>query len=117
MGDIAAVTIDCADPQRLAGFWAQVLGVEVAGDYGEFVFLKEGRESAPALAFQRVPDPTPGKNRVHVDVRAAEPASEVARLRELGAAHVGDHEMGGFAWTVLADLEGNQFCVVGPHQE
>lgn len=112
MTEIAAVTIDCEDPQRLAGFWAQVLGVAVTGDYGQYVFLESGGEGKPTLAFQQVPDPTPGKNRVHVDLRADDRPAEVARLTDLGATYLTEQEMGGFAWTVLADPEGNQFCVV-----
>jgi hypothetical protein len=88
-----------------------VLGVAVGGDYGEFVFLQPVREGTPALAFQRVPDPTPGKNRIHVDLRTDDRVAEVARLTGLGATYVADREMGGVAWTVLADPEGNQFCL------
>ena len=114
MTEIASVTIDCVDPQRLAAFWTQVLGVAVGDDYGEYVFLEPVREGAPAMGFQRVPDPTPGKNRIHVDLRADDRAAEVNRLAGVGAIHVADREMSGFAWTVLADPEGNQFCVAGP---
>ncbi len=107
------VTIDCVDPHRLAQFWTQTLGVDVAADYGDFVMLQPARHGAPALGLQRVPDPTPGKNRVHVDLRADDREAQVARLEGLGATRVDDQEVAGFAWTVLADPEGNRFCVAG----
>ena len=69
---------------------------------------------APALGFQKVPDPTPGKNNVHLDFRAADREAEVARLVDLGARETGRHNFGpDFDWVVLADPEGNAFCVAG----
>jgi len=59
--------------------------------------------------------PTRGKNRVHVDLATPDRVAEVARLTADGATFVADHREDGFAWTVPADPEGNQFCVSGPH--
>lgn len=56
-------------------------------------------------------DPTPGKNRLHLDVAAEDVDAEVVRLLEAGATHVSDQEMPGFRWVVLAYPDGNQFCV------
>jgi len=66
------------------------------------------------LGLQRVPEPRSGKNRVHVDLSGGSRATEVPRLVGLGATVVGEHEMPGLVWTVLADPEGNEFCV-GEH--
>jgi len=110
---VEMVTFDCADPRRLAEFWAAALETEVAGDYGDFVMLARPAEGSPALSFQRVPEPTPGKNRVHVDLATADRAAEVARLIGLGAT-VRYDQLGtvpGFDWTTLTDPEGNEFCV------
>ena len=63
------------------------------------------------LAFGRVAERTPGKNKVHVDFVTDDRPAEVARLVALGATFVADHEVPGLTWTVLADPEGNQFCV------
>jgi predicted enzyme related to lactoylglutathione lyase len=110
---VEMVTFDCADPARLAEFWAAALETEVAGDYGDFVMLARPAEGSPALSFQRVPDPTPGKNRVHVDLATADRAAEVDRLLGLGATLRHDQldTVPGFAWSTLADPEGNEFCV------
>lgn len=105
------ITIDCADPKRLSGFWTQVLGVEVAADYGEFLYLNPQKEGGVRLGFQKVPEPRAGKNRLHLDLGAADRAAEVARLTGLGATQVAEHSAPGLNWTVLADMEGNQFCV------
>lgn len=105
------VTIDCLDPQTLAGFWSTVLEVPVQADYGDFVFLAASSNGGPMLGLQRVPDPTSGKNRVHVDLRGGHLATETPRLLALGASMIAEHQMPGFAWVVLADPEGNQFCI------
>ncbi|HEX3751664.1 MAG TPA: VOC family protein [Streptosporangiaceae bacterium] len=113
---IGMVTIDCADPKRLAGFWAAALGVAVQADYGDFVFLQRPADGGPVLGLQRVPEPRAGKNRVHVDLAGGPQATEVPRLVGLGATVVAEHELPALRWTVLADPEGNQFCV-GEHPE
>jgi predicted enzyme related to lactoylglutathione lyase len=106
------VTIDCADPADLVPFWTAATGYKVAADHaGEFVVLEPEEGLGPALGLQRVPEPTPGKNRVHIDFHVLDREAEVARLIGLGAARVGDHSVPGFGWTVLSDPAGNQFCV------
>jgi len=113
---IGMVTIDCAEPQQLAAFWSEALGVSIQGDYGDFVFLARPVDGGPVLGLQRVPEPRSGKNRVHVDLSGGSRVTEVPRLVGLGAKVVGDHEMPGLVWTVLADPEGNEFCV-GEHTD
>ena len=72
--------------------------------------------SQPALGFQRVDDPTPGKNRVHVDLAVDDPAEAVERFVASGATRVAAHALDdGFAWTVLRDPHGNHFCVSPAH--
>ena len=108
----AGVTIDCQDPDALAPFWAAALGYEVGQDFdGQFLMLQPPGGNGPYLALQRVPEPRVGKNRVHLDFHCPDRAAEVARLVELGATELGQHKMSGFVWTVLADPEGNEFCV------
>jgi hypothetical protein len=109
--ELGMITIDCTNPQELAEFWTAALGVTVAGDYGPFVILARPESGGPALAFQQVPEPRAGKNRVHVDFSAPDPRAEVRRLVSLGAAEQARHSQPGVAWTVLADPEGNEFCV------
>ena len=76
---VEMITFDCTDPDALAQWWAQALGGEVkVFAPGEFVVLI--RPDGPRLGFQKVPDPTPGKNRVHLDFTAADAEAEVTRL-------------------------------------
>ena len=65
------------------------------------------------MAFQKVDDPTPGKNRVHIDFSTADMEAEVERLVGLGASETGRQTSGEFTWVVLADPDGNAFCVAG----
>ncbi|MEC3980774.1 VOC family protein [Amycolatopsis sp. H20-H5] len=109
--ELGMITIDCEDPQRLAAFWTGALGVSIAQDYGDFLFLTPAREGGPTLGFQRVPEPRAGKNRVHIDFGAHDREEEVKRLVELGATEGERHEQPGLVWTVLTDPEGNEFCV------
>ncbi|PRX46108.1 hypothetical protein B0I33_108255 [Prauserella shujinwangii] len=116
------LAIDCADPRGLARFWCSVLGYEVQDDDGEVVTIgsprvPEGRNRPgpvpPTLTFAHVPEGKTGKNRLHLDVNPTdrEQADEVRRLLDLGARHA-DVGQGDASWVVLADPEGNEFCVL-----
>jgi predicted enzyme related to lactoylglutathione lyase len=110
---IRQVAIDTADPQRLADWWAEQTGGVVYADLGQYVMVGIGsRENGFSLCFQRVDEPTPGKNRLHLDCSATDVDAEVRRFVAAGAKLVRQHKTDGFAWTVLADPDGNQFCVV-----
>jgi predicted enzyme related to lactoylglutathione lyase len=109
------VTIDCADPRSLAKFWMAAAGYELQHDMGgEYVLVGPASGDGMRLGLQRVPEPRVGKNRMHVDWAADDRTAEVARLEELGAAVVASHSVPGLVWTVLADPEGNVFCVSAP---
>ena len=115
---IGMVTVDSTDPLPLAQWWARRLGGRVV-DQSDGWFVEvvpaEGA-TGPVLAFQRVEDPTPGKNRLHLDLRPTDQAAEVARREGLGAtrAEVGQSEREDASWVVMADVEGNEFCVLRP---
>jgi Glyoxalase-like domain len=115
--------IDCADPGGLARFWCAVLGYEVQ-DEDEDASVTIGSPVAPdsnkhrgpvppILTFARVPEGKTVKNRLHIDVSPAdrEQDEEVRRLLDLGARHA-DVGQGDVSWVVLADPEGNEFCVL-----
>jgi hypothetical protein len=134
------IAIDCADPARLAEFWAAALpGYQVQPPPPGFdswdAFLDandvppEHRNDAsavvgdgPRVFFQKVPEPKTGKNRVHLDLHAGGGPSvpldeqreriraEVARLQALGASLVEERAGLGVAWAVMTDPEGNEFC-------
>ncbi|MEV0682047.1 VOC family protein [Actinosynnema sp. NPDC050436] len=111
---IGMITIDTPDPHKLAEFWTGALGTDVRHDWGEFLIIGPATEGGLQLGLQRVEGVTPGKNRVHFDAHVADRAAEVSRLVELGATEVGEHTVPGLTWTVLADPDGNQFCVGQP---
>ncbi len=109
---IEMITFDTLDPDRLARWWAEALDAAVEPVMpGEFVMVVPA--SGPRLGFQRVDDPTPGKNRVHLDFATADDLeSQVARLVALGAVETGRHAFGDeFNWVVFADPDGNAFCL------
>jgi predicted enzyme related to lactoylglutathione lyase len=109
----AMVTFDTLDARALSAWWAEQTGGEVRDIAdGWFVMVTPGPMGGPVLGFQKVEDPTPGKNRVHLDFGgSAGREAEAERLLAAGASLVGRHEHDGYAWVVLADPDGNQFCV------
>jgi predicted enzyme related to lactoylglutathione lyase len=105
------ITFDCADAERLAGFWSSVLDEAVdPGASPDFATITS-RTSASWM-FVKVPEPKSVKNRVHVDLATEDLDAELARLTGLGAARVADHDESGTRWTTLSDPEGNEFDVV-----
>ena len=110
---ISHVMIDALDPEALAPFWAELLGVEIAArvDEGRFVFLAS-TQGVPALGLQRVPEPKETKNRVHVDLEVDDIEEATRWVRGHGGSRVADHRLGDFHWRVMADPEGNEFCLV-----
>lgn len=109
------VAIDCADAYELARFWSEVLGrplhpEDEPGDAEIDVMLPEG----PLPHFNQVPEPKTIKNRIHLCLRPKTTREEeVERLLGLGATLVTDRrEPDGAGWAVLADPEGNEFCVL-----
>jgi predicted enzyme related to lactoylglutathione lyase len=107
------ITFDSTDPDKLAEWWARVVDGTV-NPLAPGFFVTVTRPAGPGLAFQKVGDPTPGKNRVHVDFSAPDLEAEVKRLVDLGATETGRGEAGpAFQWVVFADPDGNAFCVAG----
>jgi predicted enzyme related to lactoylglutathione lyase len=106
------LVLDAADPEALADFWTQALGLERLGSAGSYVYL-ESKGTLPKLLLQRVGEPKVGKNRMHLDIKAEDVDAEVARLESIGAKRLEgrDHCEQGCRWIVMADPEGNEFCV------
>ncbi|MFI7006607.1 VOC family protein [Streptomyces sp. NPDC050145] len=113
------VTLDCADTEAQAAFWLAALtplGYR-RGFHGHPYLSLVGPSPAPTLLLQHVPEPKQGKNRMHLDLDfdTSDLASEVNRLEELGAARLSEElSEHGFRWIVVADPEGNEFCVFNP---
>jgi predicted enzyme related to lactoylglutathione lyase len=114
------IVLDCADPDRVAAFWAQALGWEPQRQRG-FVWMSASGDPARGdlmLVFVSVPEPKTVKNRVHIDVSPSgcDQEVEVERLLGLGATRV-DIGQGDVPWVVLADPEGNEFCVLARRRD
>ena len=109
-----SVVLDCRDPESLAGFWTAALHYERVASDGDFVGLRDPQNRLPTLVLQRVPEPKSTKNRMHLDVFSDQFAHDFARLRQLGATVVTpEHvESDGTRLTVLADPDGNEFCLL-----
>jgi predicted enzyme related to lactoylglutathione lyase len=93
-------------------FYVAALGYEAFGAIGQYrsIIPPEGQHG-PKLIFQRVDEPKLGKNRLHLDVQHPDIEAEASRLEALGAVRVRRHEEFGTAWILMADPEGNEFCV------
>jgi catechol 2,3-dioxygenase-like lactoylglutathione lyase family enzyme len=108
-----STVVDCNDAQRVGAFWAELLGMplrsEPGGDEVEYWldFGPEGRD----LLFLNVPEAKTVKNRLHLDLRPDDQEAEVQRALSLGATHI-DIGQGQQTWVVLADPEGNEFCIL-----
>jgi hypothetical protein len=115
--NMGGITIDCAEPRKLAEFWKRALDLEVLLDVdGYYLMLHSPANPAqPYLGLQQVAEEKSGKNRVHIDFSTDEPDGEIARLVALGAVASDRHEVPGLTWTVLLDPEGNEFCVGSRH--
>ena len=112
------LVIDANDPVGLAGFWSRVLDYPITDQDEDFAEISA--PAGPSIVFVKVPEPKTVKDRIHIDVNATDrdQMDEVARIKELGATDV-DVGQGDVSWVVLADPEGNEFCVlrsrVEPH--
>ncbi len=121
---IASVTFDCTNALTVGRFWSGALGrpldPKASSDYATIGFAGRRdtvgwaaveREDDPTWMFVKVAEPKTAKNRIHLDVMTPDCEGEVSRLVDLGATRVADMEEYGYEWTVMADPEGNEFCV------
>jgi len=111
------VVLDCADLGRAAEFWTAALGYVRAGDAQDpYQALVPSDGIGLELLLQRVPEAKDAKNRLHLDLRTRELEQEVARVLALGAAVLTPEPLheDGWTWHILADPDGNEFCVVEP---
>ena len=107
------LVLDCADPEALAGFWSPALGLQRLGSAGNYVLLVSPSGTLPQLLLQRVAEAKTAKNRMHLDIMTPDIDAETARLEGLGARRVETQARTEFGhrWVILADPEGNEFCV------
>jgi predicted enzyme related to lactoylglutathione lyase len=107
------LVLDCTNPDALARFWSEALGYTTLGGAGNYVMLVDPDGVKPKLLLQAVPEPKAAKNRMHLDIETPHVEAEAARLESLGAHRLeaqlrAEH---GTTWVIMADPEGNEFCV------
>ena len=114
---IRCVAVDSRDPAAIARFWASALGWRVTFEEPDEVAVEppEGTSGTlpyPDLLFVTVPEDKQIKNRLHLDLRPDDQGAEVARLEQMGARRVDIGQSADVSWVVMADPEGNEFCVL-----
>ena len=114
IGRLHWIVIDTVDPARIAPFWCALLGVRERGWFGDDYLMLTADGGAPPVGFQRVPEAKSVKNRLHVDLAVEDLDGAFAQIVAPGGSAVSDIlEMpGGYRWRVMADPEGNEFCIV-----
>ena len=106
--------VDAQDVPGLARWWARALGWQVVFEAEDEVEIRPAPHRPPGLLFAPVADPKTVKNRVHLDFRPVDQDAEVERLLGLGAVRADVGQGDNVSWIVLADPEGNEFCVLSP---
>ncbi|WP_449373695.1 VOC family protein [Arthrobacter psychrolactophilus] len=115
---IENISVDSTSPFETAQFWAEVLGWQIAEDGDDDEIALQPVPGSPEdgvlpdILFLRVPETKTVKNRLHLDLRPTDQAAEVARLETLGATRVDIGQGGDVTWVVMADPEGNEFCIL-----
>ncbi len=117
---IQCITIDCHNPKALSEFWAQALNWKFDENatedeaYIEKNLELNNNDGYPDLLFIKTPDQKNSKNRVHLDLRPTNQLEEVERLEKIGATRIeiGQSSSSETTWIVMADPEGNEFCVL-----
>jgi hypothetical protein len=111
---IAVIAIDALEPRLVADFWAAVLGWRILEESADGISIAPADAIWPTIDVLPVPEHKTVKNRLHLDLRAdgSTAEEEVDRLLALGARHVDVGQESDATWTVLADPEGNEFCVL-----
>jgi predicted enzyme related to lactoylglutathione lyase len=109
---ISFITFDCVDNHKLAAFWAATLEAEIAKTGVEDIAAVGPLPNGQHLLFLNVPESKSAKNRLHLDLHTPDHEAEVTRVVALGATVQNVVHERSFVWTVLADPEGNEFCIV-----
>ncbi|MCX4529584.1 MULTISPECIES: VOC family protein [unclassified Streptomyces] len=104
--------VDARDPVALGSWWARALGWAVVNDAQDEYEIRAEPDRLPGLLFVPVPEPKTSKDRLHLDFRPDDQEAEVRRLLALGARHADVGQGAEATWVVLADPEGNEFCVL-----
>ncbi|GID31146.1 VOC family protein [Paractinoplanes brasiliensis] len=106
------IVVDAEDPARLARWWAAALDYVIVDEQPDEVEIRRSADQLPGLLFGRDPEVKKVKNRLHIDLRPDDQEAEVERLLDMGARHADIGQGDDVPWVVLADPEGNEFCVL-----
>jgi len=111
VGALYSIVIDVNDLEKCAKFWSQVLGADILFQNERYLRLgqKGGR---PMLLLQKVPERHKEKNRVHIDLDVPDLEAAVIRVQDLGGRKLRQLSEYGIEWVVMADPDGNEFCLV-----
>ena len=112
---VVEIVFDCDDPERLATFWSALLGIDIKGRVREdqvwFAALLPICPDGPIIGFQHVPEAKIAKNRSHLDLRVRDLDASARQVASLGGRELATHDERGRRWKVMADPEGNEFCI------
>ena len=109
MGSLRFICMDVADPKKVGTFWAAALDGYTMDAQEWGVILSS--DTGPGIYLEAVPEGKTVKNRLHLNMQTNDMNAEVERLIGLGATKTDEHDVGGYAWTNMQDVEGNEFCV------
>jgi predicted enzyme related to lactoylglutathione lyase len=116
-GPVAAIVVDCVDPEAMSRFWAVAAGWPVTGSDKDLIALRSASGEGPFLELLRSAEPKQVKNRVHLDTAPFtddDQAADVARLQAAGAELANVGQSGTEGWIVMSDPDGQEFCVLTP---
>lgn len=111
IGTVGSVVINVANYEGEKAFWMAFLDVGVAREFPGFCWLEPQHEGGISIALQGSPDPGPAMGRIHLDTAVADLDEAQSAIESLGGSHLEDHEIMGFRWKIMADPEGNRFCI------
>lgn len=112
VGQVTAVMHDTVDLDGAVAFWTTLLGLEVVHRDETYAYLSKMCPGGPHLAFQRVAEPRAAKNRLHLDVRVPDRIDFEQRVSALGGSKLAEQDVAGYpTWSVMADPQGNEFCI------
>ena len=115
VGTVGSVVINVSDYDEEKAFWMSFLGVGIAREFPGFCWLEPQHEGGVSVALQLSDEPGDPGGRVHIDTAVADVVEARAAVEALGGSHVEDHEIMGFRWAIMADPEGNRFCIAKGH--
>ena len=111
VGTLYAIVLDVNDLERCAGFWSAVLGKQTSFKTDKYCRIGTG-DDKPSLLLQKVPERHEHKNRAHIDLDVTDLEAAVGRVVDLGGTRLEEISEYGIRWAVMADPDGNEFCLV-----